>query len=162
MATNIPSYLPSVGRLVTFASQVAAALTDQQLEGSGVTRVQWVVLSALLREDGLTIRELARYLRVTDPAASRLVGRMEEKGLVVREADPSDRRVVRIRLTQMARSKKDLLGMFQEVNQIMMEGFTPEEQDTLLALLERLVRNGEAALGTPIQASRLGGVPGRD
>lgn len=151
MATIDPPYLPSLGRLVTFASQVAAAITEKMLEDTGVTRAQWVMLTALLREDSLTVNELARYLRVTDPAASRLIDRMQSKGLVARTPDPDDRRVVRVALTPAGESKRPLLGLFEDVNQTLMADLSLQERETLLGLLERVVATGEAALTEAVQ-----------
>lgn len=60
------------------------------------------MLSALGSIEGLgapTLGELAAAERVQPPTVTKLVGRLEEQGLVVREPDPGDRRVVRVRLT---------------------------------------------------------------
>jgi DNA-binding MarR family transcriptional regulator len=51
---------------------------------------------ARLTGDGLTMGELAGFLKVTGAAASVLAGRLVAQGLAVRHADPADRRVVRL------------------------------------------------------------------
>ena len=49
--------------------------------------------------DGLRITELGEDVLLTQPGMSRLVARLEARGLVQRVADPDDARASRIRLT---------------------------------------------------------------
>ncbi|GAA1964468.1 MarR family winged helix-turn-helix transcriptional regulator [Microbacterium deminutum] len=48
---------------------------------------------------GLRLVDLAGDVLISQPGLSRLIGRMEERGLVMREDDPDDGRACRIRLT---------------------------------------------------------------
>jgi len=61
---------------------------------------QILVLFALLEKQRLTIGELAQHLKVSQGVASRTVDRMVEKGLLQRERDSEDRRVVRVNLSE--------------------------------------------------------------
>jgi DNA-binding MarR family transcriptional regulator len=64
------------------------------------------MLSALGSIDGLgapTLGELAAAEKVQPPTITKLVARLEGDGLVVREADAADRRVVRVRLSSEGR-----------------------------------------------------------
>jgi DNA-binding MarR family transcriptional regulator len=63
-----------------------------------VTEHQGVVLS-LLRGQTVTMRELAKQLGVGESAATAVVERLVKQGLVVRRDDPSDRRIVRLALS---------------------------------------------------------------
>ena len=63
-----------------------------------VTEHQRVVLT-VLRGQSVTIRELAKQLEVGESAATAVVDRLVRQGLVVRHDDPSDRRVVRLELS---------------------------------------------------------------
>jgi DNA-binding MarR family transcriptional regulator len=63
-----------------------------------VTEHQRVVLT-LLRGQSVTMRELAKQLEVGESAATAVVDRLVRQGLVVRHDDPSDRRVVRLELS---------------------------------------------------------------
>jgi DNA-binding MarR family transcriptional regulator len=69
-----------------------------------LTAQQFGVLSILYREDGLPARELVVRLFSDSSTIMDLVDRLEEKGLVKREADPKDRRVNPIFLTGKATS----------------------------------------------------------
>ena len=72
---------------------------DRRVRELGLTRSQWWVLTHLFREDGLTQTQLADVMEIEKPSLGRLLDRLEAKGWVRREADPTDRRVKRIHLT---------------------------------------------------------------
>ena len=65
----------------------------------GLTTAQLRVLFLIRGEEGVTAGELASRLSVTPPTISGIVDRLVRLKLVIREADPSDRRLVRNTLT---------------------------------------------------------------
>src|ERR671924_1950260 len=76
-----------------------------------VTPSMLSALSNIEYRQPVTLGELAQAERVTPPTMTKIVSRLEERGLVVRVADPSDRRVHRISLSTegerfAARSKR--------------------------------------------------------
>lgn len=75
---------------------------DQMARKHGTTRAQWVVLSRLERQPGLSQNELAAIAEVAPITIARIVDRLEELGLVERCPDPKDRRIWRLRLTAKA------------------------------------------------------------
>ncbi len=66
----------------------------------GITPSLLVALSSIERADAMTIGELCAAEHVQPPTMSRLVAALVEAGLVSREQDPDDRRVVWVRATQ--------------------------------------------------------------
>jgi len=72
---------------------------DRRVRNLGLTRSQWWVLTHLYREDGLTQSKLADLMEIERPSLGRLLDRLETKGWVRREVDPSDRRVNHVYLT---------------------------------------------------------------
>jgi DNA-binding MarR family transcriptional regulator len=65
----------------------------------GLTTHQYTALSVLARHPGLSSAQLARRSFISPQAANEIVSMMERKGLVVREADPRNRRILRMSLT---------------------------------------------------------------
>lgn len=65
----------------------------------GVSSVTWRVTAALGRRGELRISDIAALEQVSRPTATTVVHRLEEEGLVVRRADPSDSRSSLVRLT---------------------------------------------------------------
>src|SRR5919107_4019943 len=72
---------------------------DKRLEPEGLTHVQWGPLFMLRSSRASTVAELARELQTDAGAMTRLLDRLEAKGLCRRERSTEDRRVVRIALT---------------------------------------------------------------
>ncbi len=86
---------------LTFRAFTAAL--ERRLAGSGMSPAQFIALAHLIALGPLPQAELAARLAVTPASAVRLVDRMERDGWVVRQPDPTDRRVKRVVLTDEAR-----------------------------------------------------------
>lgn len=104
-----------------------------------ITRVQWLLLRRLKRED-CTIGQLAEYLNVRSSTMSQMIDRLEKANLVIRENTAADARVKHVQLTkegeQLIRQSeehwiRELSGPF--------EHFTDEERALLTTLMEKLV-----------------------
>ena len=68
--------------------------------GGDLTLTQWRAIVTIGQSlDGLRISELARRFHVTVPATSRLLRRLERRGLIELRADETDGRARRARLT---------------------------------------------------------------
>lgn len=99
-------------------------------------------LSALLklwRQDGLTITELGDKLFLKASTITSLVDRMERDGLVRRERNQEDRRVVRVYLTEKAKNLKGQFPSFEDhIQSQIKDHFSQEETDELIRLLNKL------------------------
>ncbi len=85
-----------------------------------------------------TMGDLADYIDVTKSAASQLVGRLEEKGFLVRYMPRDDRRVVRVKMTDVGGNtygtfRKGLDSIFAEYVELMGE----EDTETLIRLIRK-------------------------
>jgi DNA-binding MarR family transcriptional regulator len=93
----------NLGFLLAKASQRWNELLAERFGAAGFPEVRPAfgsVLVPLLEEDGLRMGELAARARLSKQAMTTLVRTVETAGLVVREADPSDGRAFRVRLTE--------------------------------------------------------------
>src|SRR5260370_3209734 len=79
-----------------------ATCGDRLAKANGITQKQLVILARLAREPDLSQCELAMIAEVSPISIARLIDRLEALGLVERRADPSDRRMWRLRLTSKA------------------------------------------------------------
>lgn len=93
--------------LFTQASKLLREAADEAMSRHGVRVGQHIVLTALWDQDGLAPGEIARRLGATTPTIVNTATRMEEAGLVIRRADPSDARLVRLYLTPSGRSARE-------------------------------------------------------
>jgi len=80
------------------------AINEQEL---GITTIHWAILQQLDEKDGLSQVELAKILEKDRPNITRILDVMENKELVVRKADPNDRRKYLIYLTDKGREIKE-------------------------------------------------------
>jgi len=107
----------------------------------GLYASQWGIILYLYEKKQCTQIELSRYLGVEAPTITRTLTRMEEVGLVIREAG-SDRRERYIKLTEKA------CGMFLKWNQAAnilekeaINDIDKEELDIFNKVLEKMMKN---------------------
>jgi MarR family transcriptional regulator for hemolysin len=91
-------------RLFTRAHKLLRGAVDEAMARHGVRVGQNLVLEVLWETDGLTPGELASQLGVTVPTMVKSATRMETAGLLTRRRDDKDGRLVRLYLTEHARS----------------------------------------------------------
>ncbi|MDZ7729371.1 MAG: MarR family transcriptional regulator [Dehalococcoidia bacterium] len=110
----------------------------------GLTTAQLRVLFLLRESPGVTAGELASRLSVTPPTISGIVDRLVKLGLVQREDDPNDRRLVRNHLTGEGEQRCSRLeeGGDRFTRRILVE-MTDAELDALLRGLRAFVRANE-------------------
>lgn len=101
-----------------------------------MTLLVCIARSAPSAEQGLKVSEISRYLGLTPPTVTQLINSLEAKELVERQPDPSDRRVVRIRLTKQGKiiTRKGRDHMNTTLNRLV-EYLGEEESDQLAELL---------------------------
>lgn len=110
MSHNAPDLLillNDVGRMLRTEA-------DRRARAYGMTRAQWVMLSRLDRQPGLSQKELAELLEVEPITVARLVDRLEARNLLERRPDPTDRRVWRLHLLPAAQPVLDDLVIQKE------------------------------------------------
>jgi DNA-binding MarR family transcriptional regulator len=93
-------------RLLSFRTGIRRFVrwSEQQAAEVGLTGAQHQLLLAIRGHDdprGPTIGEAADYLLLRHHSAVGLIDRAESAGLVTRQTDPDDQRVVRLRLTAL-------------------------------------------------------------
>lgn len=81
---------------VVFGDAVAARL--------GINHTDLECLGLVLLNDGLTAGEIAKASGLTSGAVTGVIDRLDRAGLACREADPKDRRKVRVRPTPKGRA----------------------------------------------------------
>ena len=72
---------------------------EEALRGFGLTPSLYLVLEVVARRPDLSAADLARRLSMTPQSMNELIAVLERGSLVHREADPANRRVLRIRAT---------------------------------------------------------------
>ena len=132
----------SLGFLLADSARLLRREFDARARAIGVTRPQWRVLIVLKREEGINQGELAERLEVEAITVGRMVDRLQEAGLVERQADPGDRRAWRLFLTPRSRALMGELGPVSDrMIADMLEGVTSSERESFANYLERVRAN---------------------
>lgn len=124
------------------ATNSVTAVMHKHLTESKLTVSQFGVLEALLHLGPLSQREIGKKLLKTGGNITLVVDNLEKQGLVIREADPNDRRVSRIRLT--AKGKRLIKRIFPRHAQIAQQVFSVLSKDEIKQLGGLLKKLGKA------------------
>jgi len=135
----------SVGYYLTRARQAFVERMDQALAPLGLTAQQIGVMLLLARGEARTPLELSRRLAYDSGSMTRMLDRLERKGLLERSRSEADRRVIEIGLTGRGRDAADALpGLVAGEMNAQLAGFSADEVRTMTALLQRFIANTPA------------------
>lgn len=113
---------------------------ERRLAAHGVTAAQWGVLIGLHQGASKTVRGLASFLSVDGGAVTRLIDRLESKGLVQRRVDRADRRSVILSLSEAGEALiAPLSQTVDEHDAATLGGLSAAERRQFLAVLSRLL-----------------------
>lgn len=136
--------LDLASRLRLDISRMARRL--RQEAGAELSPSQTAALATIEKHGPLTPSELANRERVQRPTVTRVMGRLEEAGLITRAADPTDRRCSLVSISPegrallaAARSRKDAY-LSQRL-----DALDDDDRATLhraAAILERMLKEG--------------------
>ena len=114
---------------------------QDDLEKLDLTSPQFYVLATIGYAGRLPFSEIGEKMMVTVSNLTGIVDRLEEKGLVARERDAHDRRIVRVRLTEKgARLHKNTIPFFEKSIAQFFAPLDKSQQKELSSLLRKLIR----------------------
>lgn len=139
----------SVGYLVRVLHQSLQRHIDQRMQPYDLTAMQWGPLFLLAQGKGNTAALLAREAGTDAGAMTRMLDRLEAKGLVRRVRSAEDRRVVHLELTADGINATGQIpqGLCGALNHHL-QGFSQTELDHLKSLLRRMITNGQQGTTT--------------
>lgn len=139
------------GFLIGKIKQIQGRVFEKMLAEHGISQfngAQGRILFVLWERDGIPIRDLAEETGLARTTLTGMLDRLETSGHVVREADPEDRRSIRIRLTDQARGLREQYdAVSAEMGEVFYRGFRDEEilefERNLGRILENLTKKGD-------------------
>ena len=135
----------SVGYMMRRIVTTVALEVEHELEASDLTNAQWVPLLKLHMGQASTVAELARECDLDAGAMTRLLDRIEAKGLCRRVRSAQDRRVVNLELTEAGiDAAKKIPAVLCRVQNAHLAGFTKPEWVLLKGFLRRILDNAHA------------------
>lgn len=135
----------SVGYLMKRIMLSVVYQVDKRLDVHELTSAQWGPLMRLRTTGGSTVAELARWLQVDAGAMTRLLDRLEKKGLCKRVRSTEDRRVVQVELTPEGEAAiQQVPAVLADVMNAHLAGFSKTEWQALKGYLQRMLATGDA------------------
>ncbi|WP_322057613.1 MarR family winged helix-turn-helix transcriptional regulator [Paraburkholderia sp. J63] len=138
----------SVGYLISrVKSTMSNLITQRTVAELGVTSQQASVLFMVASGKCVLAAELAREYGIDASAVTRLVDRLEKRGLLKRVRSSEDRRAVRLALTPEGEAiAARMPAIFTSVTELASQGLTPEEIGFLKSMLRRVLSNSCEAI----------------
>jgi len=147
-AAQLPEGGLSVGYLMARARASLLAGLDAELAPFGLNAMQYAVLKHLADGNARTAADLCRHMYYDTGSMTRILDRLEEKGLVRRERCRDDRRVVFLRVAAAGRAQLPRLrAAGSRVLDDHLAGFNAAEVENLRNYLGRMIENGKVAGG---------------
>jgi DNA-binding MarR family transcriptional regulator len=132
----------SVGHKLVNLIMLMRRAVDQRMAEHDLTDAQWKPLWFLHSGRAGNAIELAREMDVDAGAVTRLLDRLEAKGLLERVRSQTDRRVVHLQLTPAGRAKAaEVPHVLASVNNDLLRGFSETEFKQVIRLVDRLSGN---------------------
>lgn len=132
----------TIGFLLNDTARLFRRSFNARTRDSGITALQWRLITYLKRHEGVRQGPLAELIEVEPITLSRMVDRLVEAELVERRADPADRRAWQLYLTPRA---SELLNGMRPIADALtaeaIEGLSAAEVDQLTDLVERVRAN---------------------
>ena len=146
------------GFLIRRAQQIAVSLFLEESGALGVTTTQYGILVVLNHRPCTDQITLAKLLGLDRSTTGMVVDKLEHTGLVRRRV-AGDRRKRELVLTRAGeRMLTQLGGPAQRAQSRVLSAFTPGEQETFLALLEKLVGAFNESTRVPLEKRRAAAV----
>ena len=136
----------SMGYLMRRIMGVIAQEVEREMEPFGLTDAQWKPLLRLYLRQANTVAELARCCEMDAGSMTRLLDRVEAKGLLRRVRSSEDRRVVNIELTPDGlAAAAQIPVILSRVQNNALRGFSETEWRSLQDFLQRIFTNVKTA-----------------
>ena len=137
------------GHLIRRAQQIAVAEFTRATVDHDVTPVQFAFMHAMLQTPGVDQITLAKQVAFDAATSGSVIGRLEAKGWVRREADPKDRRRKLLYLTPSGGQMLARMNAAVEAaQQQMLAPLSVADQKVFMRLLAQLVAAHEAREAT--------------
>lgn len=134
-----------LGRLVSYLRSNLVTHLDDALEDKELTSAQYIVVVLLARGKVNTLAELCEHMMYDRGAMSRLLSRLEDKGLVAKKQSVEDRRSTLLCLTEKGQQLyPEILPTVNDIYRRALTGFSDDEQKQLASLLFRAIHNLKA------------------
>ncbi len=129
----------------TLGNRMSQELGEIYASRFGISIPEWRVIAHLSQHRGVSVREIYARVAMDKAKVSRAAARLELVGLVEKNINPADRRLVELKLTDAGRA------LFAEIAPLALAyeaeslaTLTPAEAETFRGLLDKLLTRGQS------------------
>ena len=137
--------VPSKHGIIRLINRVRIELIDamdRELAQFDITAPQLIVLASVANGEADSASQLCKSISYDPGAMTRMIDRLEQKGLVRRVPRPDDRRAMTLEMTAAGKALyPQLLAVKETVQTRFLRGFTKDEIAMLEKLLHRVLDN---------------------
>jgi len=118
--------------------------SSESHEDRVASMLQYAALTAVSEERGMTNSQLADTLCLSPSSATQLAERLVKAGFIERFSDTSDRRITRLKLTQLGERELDILRQKKlEKMKSVLSVISAEDQQHLVRIYSNLIEKLE-------------------
>jgi DNA-binding MarR family transcriptional regulator len=129
-----------IGYWLRFVSNHVSFSFRDRIAKLGVTVAEWVALRSLYNRAPCSLNELAEQMGIDAGAASRLVERLIQKKLAVRQPSAEDRRFVRMDLSPAGKKLIPKIAAQADLNDAaFFDALSKEDKNHLLRIMKNIV-----------------------
>ena len=100
------------------------------------------ILMALWEQDDIPVRQLAELTSLDKSTLSLSLSRMEQNGIVQRAGDPTDRRIVRVKLTEHGKTYRSVCEeTMRDMEEILYRGMDAADVEVFQRVLDQMLLN---------------------
>ena len=137
--------LPSKHGIIRVVNRVRVEMIDaldRELAKFDISAPQLIVLAYVANKEADSAAALCKSISYDPGAMTRMIDRLQEKGLIRRTPNPEDRRATNLELTAAGKALyPQLLAAKENVQAQFLRGFSKDETRLLERLLNRLLEN---------------------
>jgi len=133
----------SIGKYLSITHRAHTSLVDKKFKKQfNLSHGQVFILINIYRDEGICQHRLCEEYNLDKSGVGRILKKLENKDLIIRESDPDDKRKKLIYLTEKAKDMKaEFKELLKEIEEQMRKGLTQEEINTVRKVLKKIYKN---------------------
>jgi DNA-binding MarR family transcriptional regulator len=137
-------------RLINRISRCGILYRSDKLTPYGINGYQNVYIQNICKYPGVSQEQLSKIIIVNKSNVARQVAALEKDGFLIRKTCESDKRQLNIYPTEKALELNPVIHeVLEGWNKNLLEDFTPEEQEKLREMLEKILNKAVALVSEP-------------
>jgi len=111
----------------------------EEMTKSSLSITEFSVLEVLYQKGKQTIQQIGNCILISSGSMTYVIDKLEQRGLLCRNACPDDRRVIHVTLTDKGNKlMKEIMPKYHELVDDMFDSLISDEAETLVHLLKKV------------------------